>query len=307
MSQGTFYHSFIHTKLIRARGCCTGVASGAREEAGATPAPSAPQVCVRARVWRDASSFIHVLTRTTMLRSRGAGSCCSRGRCAPRSSRMSCRRAPASIVGLPSLPTAPRSPPLARYEVPVRSPLILHDTRKFLLEQVLRAFRECGTVYVIEGGQFVWPGMSPTDTRFSLPVICSYPEKLPWRTGVRVGHNWTVTTSTASPVRSVALPPSRLMFSHRTLVLFLLPLVSNTTMKSSYGSGWLGLQRRADNHDARAAAAAIHCVSALDGGRASLDYRAVADSAGARARAVPACLCACVPACLRACVPAHTH
>lgn len=43
--------------------------------------------------------------------------------------------------------------------------------------EVLRAFHECGTIYLIEGGMFVWPGVRP-------------------------GHNWTVTTSTASPVGS---------------------------------------------------------------------------------------------------------
>ena len=37
-------------------------------------------------------------------------------------------------------------------------------------ETVLAAFLKCGTLYLIEGGQFVWPG-------------------------VRVGHNWTVLTS----------------------------------------------------------------------------------------------------------------
>ena len=36
--------------------------------------------------------------------------------------------------------------------------------------EVLAAFRQCGTLYLIEGGQFVWPG-------------------------VRVGHNWTVPTN----------------------------------------------------------------------------------------------------------------
>lgn len=45
------------------------------------------------------------------------------------------------------------------------------------VSEVLRAFRECGTIYLIEGGQFVWPGVRP-------------------------GHNWTVHTSTASPVGS---------------------------------------------------------------------------------------------------------
>ena len=43
--------------------------------------------------------------------------------------------------------------------------------------EIIRAFRECSTVYLIEGGQFVWPG-------------------------VRVGHSWTVETSAASPVDS---------------------------------------------------------------------------------------------------------
>lgn len=43
--------------------------------------------------------------------------------------------------------------------------------------EIIQAFRKCSTVYLIEGGQFVWPG-------------------------VRVGHNWTVETSTASPVDS---------------------------------------------------------------------------------------------------------
>ena len=43
--------------------------------------------------------------------------------------------------------------------------------------EIIQAFRECSTLYLIEGGKFVWPG-------------------------VRVGYNWTVQTSTASPIDS---------------------------------------------------------------------------------------------------------
>ena len=76
---------------------------------------------------------------------------------------------------------------------------------------LLRALGECGTVYLFEAGNFLWPG-------------------------VRVGHNWTVQARTPF---AYMLPWPRFREAYTLTTLSLTPRVFSITLLSDFESQWL--------------------------------------------------------------------